>query len=266
MSIGQALPRMEDGRFLSGRSCFVDDLQFPEMLHAVVVRSQQANAVLKHIDCDAVKGMPGVRAVFTFSDIAKYHALIPIRLGPLPGFERYLQPPMACERVRYVGEPVALVVADNRYLAEDAAEALPVEYEALPPVLNAEEGMKDASLVHPEVGTNVGTRYTSQLGNAAEAFSKAKFAKKARFRCHRHSAIPMETRGLVVVPEGEKLALWGATKSTSRIAVPWRRCSASRSTASRCLRSMSAVPSACGASSIPKISSFRSPPASSSAR
>ena len=212
MSIGQALPRMEDGRFLSGRSCFVDDLQFPAMLHAVVVRSQQANAVLRHIDYDPVKAMPGVRAVFTFADIAKYKALIPIRLGPLPGFERYLQPPMAGERVRYVGEPVALVVADNRYLAEDAAEALQVEYEALAPVLNAEDGMQDASLVHPEVGTNVGTRYTSELGNAAEAFSKAKFAKKARFRCHRHSAMPMETRGLVVVPRGQKLALWGATK------------------------------------------------------
>jgi carbon-monoxide dehydrogenase large subunit len=182
------------------------------MLHAVVVRSQQANALLKEMDIAAVRSMNGVRAAFTFADIAKYKALIPIRLGPLPGFERYLQPPLAGERVRYVGEPVALVVADNRYLAEDAAEALAIEYEALPPVLNAAEGMTDAALVHPEVGTNVGTRYTSQLGNAAEAFSRARFSKKARFRCHRHSAIPMETRGLVVVPEGEKLALWGATK------------------------------------------------------
>src|SRR5947209_1321155 len=190
-AIGQSVPRLEDPRFLSGRSCFVDDLQFPGMLHAVVVRSQQANALLKRIDGTALKAMPGVRAVFTFADIAKYKAMIPIRLGPLPGFERYLQPPLAGERVRYVGEPVALVVADDRYLAEDAAEALVVEYEALPPVLNAEDGMKDQSLVHPEVGTNVGTRYKSAIGDAEDAFKKAKHRKKAKFRCHRHSAIPM---------------------------------------------------------------------------
>ena len=210
--IGQALERMEDGRFLAGRGCFVDDLQFPAMLHAVVVRSQQASALLKGMNLDEVRSLAGVRAVFTFADIARYKAMIPIRLGPLPGFERYLQPPMASGRVRYVGEPIALVVADDRYLAEDAAEAMQVDYEPLAPVLGAEDGMRDASLVHPEVGTNVATRYTSSSGNAGAAFSGAKHRKKARFRCHRHSAMPLETRGLVVVPAGERLALWGATK------------------------------------------------------
>jgi carbon-monoxide dehydrogenase large subunit len=211
-AIGQSLPRLEDGRFLSGRACFVDDLQFPGMLHAVVVRSQQANAEVKGMNLAEIRAMHGVKAVFTFSDIAKYQAMIPIRLGPLPGFERYLQAPMAGARVRYVGEPLALVVAENCYLAEDAAEALSVEYEALPPVMHARDGMNDAALVHPEVGTNVGTRYTSATGDVQKAFARAKHRKKARFRCHRHSAIPLETRGLVVVPEGGKLALWGATK------------------------------------------------------
>src|SRR5213079_3330193 len=107
LMIGEAVPRLEDARFLSGTACFVDDLQFPGMLHAVVVRSQQANALLKKIHIDDIRSMKGVKAVFTFSDIAKYKAMIPIRLGPLPGFERYLQPPMAGERVRYVGEPLA---------------------------------------------------------------------------------------------------------------------------------------------------------------
>ena len=108
MSIGQALPRLEDARFLSGRACFVDDLKFPGMLHAVVVRSPQAHAALGRIDTRAVRAMPGVRAVFTSADIARYPAVIPIRLGPLPGFERYLQPALAQQRVRYVGEPVAV--------------------------------------------------------------------------------------------------------------------------------------------------------------
>jgi carbon-monoxide dehydrogenase large subunit len=209
MSFGQALPRIEDARFLSGRACFVDDLQFPGMLHAVVVRSTHAHALIQKIHRDSASG---VRAIFTFEDIAKYDCAIPIRLGPLPGFERYLQKPLAHERVRYVGEPVAVVVADDRYIAEDAAEALQIDYEPLAPAVRTDEAMKDASVIHPEVGTNVGSRYTVSLGDAAAAFRRAAYRRKARFRCHRHSAVPMETRGLVVVPEGGKLNLWGATK------------------------------------------------------
>src|SRR3954471_5917548 len=212
VSIGQALPRLEDARFLSGRACFVDDLKFPGMLHAVVVRSPQAHAALGRIDTRAVRAMPGVRAVFTSADIARYPAVIPIRLGPLPGFERYLQPALAQQRVRYVGEPVAVVVADNRYLAEDAAEALEIDYEALPVVLGAHAGMTDTSVIHPEAGTNIGTRYTSAIGELGDAFRRAAHVRKARFRCHRHSAMRLETRGLVVVPNDGKLALWGATK------------------------------------------------------
>jgi carbon-monoxide dehydrogenase large subunit len=212
MSFGRPLPRLEDARFLSGRACFVDDLQFPGMLHAVVARSAHAHALIRNIDSDAVKGLPGVRGVYTFRDIAKYDCGIPIRLGPLPGFERYLQRPLAQDRVRYVGEPVALVVADDRYLAEDAAEALQIDYEPLSPVVRAEEGIKDASVIHPDVGTNVGTRYTVRTGDVEKAFRQAAYRRKARFRCHRHSAVPLETRGLVVVPEGRRLNLWGATK------------------------------------------------------
>src|SRR3954464_9809774 len=212
VSIGQALPRLEDERFLSGRACFVDDLKFRGMLHAVVVRSPQAHAAIRRIDTHAVRAMPGVRAVFTSADIARYPAVIPIRLGPLPGFERYLQPALAQQRVRYVGEPVAVVVADNRYLAEDAAEALEIDYEALPVVLDAHAGMTDTSVIHPEAGTNIGTRYTSAIGELGDAFRRAAHVRKARFRCHRHSAMPLETRGLVVVPNDGKLALWGATK------------------------------------------------------
>jgi carbon-monoxide dehydrogenase large subunit len=210
--LGESIPRLEDARFLSGSACFVDDLQFPGMLHAVVVRSAQAHALIKGIGAEAVRKMPGVHAVFTFADIAKHDAVIPLRLGPLPGFERYLQRPLARERVRFVGEPVALVVAADRYVAEDAAEALEIEYQPLAPVVRAQAGMKDESLVHPEVGTNIGTHYTVAIGNVAEAFARAKHRRKASFHCHRHSAVPMETRGLVVVPQGNALELWGATK------------------------------------------------------
>src|SRR5437763_16458549 len=103
MSFGQSMPRMEDGRFLSGRACFVDDLQFPGMLHAVVVRSAQAHALVKRIGVEAVRKMPGVQAVYTFADIAKHDAVLPIRLGPLPGCERYRQRPLAHARGRSSG-------------------------------------------------------------------------------------------------------------------------------------------------------------------
>ena len=208
----RSVPRTEDPRFLAGLGTYVDDLKFPGMLHAVVVRSPQAHARIVRIDVDAARATPGVRAIFTYDDIARYDAVIPIRLGPLPGFERYLQRPFARDRVRYVGEPVALVVADNRCIAEDAAELVHVEYEPLPPVVRSKTALADESLVHPEAGTNVGTRYTVAMGNASQAFARAAHRRKAVFHCHRHSAVPLETRGLVVVPEGERLNLWGATK------------------------------------------------------
>jgi carbon-monoxide dehydrogenase large subunit len=210
--IGQAVPRNEDVRFITGRGCYVDDLQFPGMLHAVVVRSPQAHARIVSIDADAARAMPGVHAVFSYQDIARYQTEIPIRLGPLPGFERYLQRPFARDRVRYVGEPVALVIADDRYIAEDAAERVQVEYESLPPVVHPEAAMTDTDLIHPEVGTNLGTRYTVKLGNAADAFAGAAHTLKDVFYCHRHGSVPMETRGLLVVPDGDKLNVWGATK------------------------------------------------------
>ena len=208
----RSVARTEDPRFLAGLGTFVDDLKFPGMLHAVVVRSPQAHARILRIDAAAARALPGVHAIFTHADIAKYDAAIPLRLGPLPGFERYLQRPFAAERVRYVGEPVALVVADNRYIAEDAAELVQVDYEPLPPVVRAQDALSDASLVHPEVGTNVATRYSVAMGNVGEAFARAKHRRKEVFYCHRHSAVPLETRGLVVVPEGDRLNLWGATK------------------------------------------------------
>src|SRR5688500_3258450 len=169
MSFGVSIPRLEDARFLSGRACFVDDLKFPGMLHAVVVRSSHAHAQIKNINFERHKG---AHAVFTYADIARYDCAIPIRLGPLPGFERFLQKPLAADTVRFVGEPVALVVAENRYLAEDAAEAVQVDYEPLAPVVRAEEGMADRSVIHRGAGTNVGTRYTVGSGDVAGALAR----------------------------------------------------------------------------------------------
>jgi len=118
--IGAPIRRREDIRFLTGKATFVDDIKLSHMLHAAILRGPQAHARIMAIDASLALAIPGVVAVFTFQDIASYAKPIPIRLYPLEGLERFLQYPLAREKVRYVGEPVAVVVASSRYVAEDA--------------------------------------------------------------------------------------------------------------------------------------------------
>ena len=122
--IGAPIRRREDVRFLTGKATFVDDIKLPQMLHAAILRSPQAHARIMAIDAAPALAIPGVVAVFTFQDIAPHAKPIPIRLYPLPGLERFLQYPLAHDTVRYVGEPVAVVVASSRYMAEDALDAM----------------------------------------------------------------------------------------------------------------------------------------------
>jgi carbon-monoxide dehydrogenase large subunit len=210
--IGRAVPRSEDLRFVTGRGRYVDDLKFPGMLHAVVVRSAQAHALLRGIDASAALEVPGVAAVLRFADITAHAAPIPVRTGPLEGTERYLQGPLAADRVRYVGEPVALVVAQDRYVAEDAAELVVVGYEPLPAVVDVAAARADRTLLFPEAGTNRSCAYRVALGDADAAFARADYVRTETFRCHRHGAVPMETRGLVCLERDGKLEIWGATK------------------------------------------------------
>lgn len=212
--IGRALQRTEDARFLTGAGCFIDDLKRPGLLHAVVVRSQHAHARINGIDAAAARALPGVAAVYTFEDIRALASPIPLRLGPLPGLERCLQQPLADDRVRYVGEPLALVVADNRYTAEDALDHVQVDYDALDPVVDVHAALTDRSILHATAGTNVGARYTVGKGDVAAAFATAAYRRREVFRCHRHAAVPLETRGLVAEwdARARHLKLWGAAK------------------------------------------------------
>lgn len=210
--VGRALPRSEDLRFVTGRGRYVDDLKFPGMLHAVVVRSTHAHALLRGIDASAALALPGVAAVYTFADVAAQAAPIPVRTGPLAGTERYLQRPLAADRVRYVGEPVALVVARDRYVAEDAAELVTVDYAPLPAVVDAAAAGADETLLFPEAGTNRACAYRVALGDVDAAFARADYMRTETFRCQRHGAVPMETRGLVCREHDGILEVWGATK------------------------------------------------------
>src|SRR5207244_6879866 len=130
---------------------------------------------------------------------------IPIRLAPLPGFDRHLQPPLASAEARYVGEPVAVVIADDRYAAEDAAAKVIVEYDMRPAVVDAQRALA--------TGTNVASRYTVSRGDPDAAFADADYTRVETFRCHRHTAVPLETRGLVAEWDAPRRALtvWGAT-------------------------------------------------------
>ena len=118
--IGSAIPRREDVRFLTGRGTFVDDIHLDDLCHAASVRSPHAHARIRSINTSAALAMPGVIAVVTFEDFAEQAKPIPIRLAPIARFDEFLQMPLANDKVRFVGEPVAVVIAESHYLAEDA--------------------------------------------------------------------------------------------------------------------------------------------------
>jgi carbon-monoxide dehydrogenase large subunit len=128
--VGSPIERIEDLRFLRGRGEYVGDLAVDGMLHAAVLRSSFAHGRIRAIDASAARARTGVRAVITASDIGAV-PFIPQRLDVLPGFKRYEQPVIAHQKVRYVGEPLAVVVADSAALAEDALEAIAVDIEPL---------------------------------------------------------------------------------------------------------------------------------------
>jgi xanthine dehydrogenase molybdopterin-binding subunit B len=130
--IGQPVERAEDQRFLTGTGKYVDDLVRPDLLHAVVLRSSVAHGHIKKIDASAARARPGVHAVITAAEIGADIPVIPIRLANMPGFQPYVQPVIAHQKVRYVGEPIALVVAQTQALAEDALEVIDVRSRACP--------------------------------------------------------------------------------------------------------------------------------------
>lgn len=213
--VGQSLERVEDTRLLTGAGCFVDDIQLPGMLHAVVVRSAVAHARITGIRTEAARALPGVAAVLTYADVAD--TILPIPLGaftPLPGYDRFLQMPLARDRVVYVGEPIALVVADSRYFAEDAADLVEIDYDTLDPVVDVNAALRGDILLHPAHKTNVATQFKVSRGDVAAAQARATYKRRERFNIHRHSGVPLETRGMVVEWDEatQRMRVWGAAK------------------------------------------------------
>ena len=210
--VGQPIERLEDLRLLRGRGQYVDDLHREGMLHAAILRSSVPHGLIRATDLKRARGMPGVRAVFAAADIAKDGAevpTIPLRLLPTPEVMAFEQPVIAQSKVRYVGEPVAVVVADSLAQAEDAADAIELDIDPLPPVPDRHAAGADASLLFEAHGTNLAQKYTSTKGDAASVFAekKAPYVRCERFSVQRHTAVCMEPRGVLASWDGAKTKL-----------------------------------------------------------
>jgi CO/xanthine dehydrogenase Mo-binding subunit len=213
--IGTSPLRKEDWPLVRGEGTYVADFKRPGMVHAFVVRSPFAHARFTHIDTAAALGAPGVIDVIVAGDLPDRGRPIPTRMFHDESSTRFLQRPLADGVVRYSGEPVAVVIAETRYLAEDAGELVLVDYEPLDVVLDPDHAVAaGAALLQPDAGTNVAGRLVVEHGDVEDAFQSADLVVKEEFRIQRHAAVPLETRGLVAEydPKAESITVWGAAK------------------------------------------------------
>jgi carbon-monoxide dehydrogenase large subunit len=202
--VGQRVARREDARLVTGRGRYVDDVVLPGMLHATFLRSNFARARVTRLDVSAARALDGVVAVFTgedFRDLPPLAMTATMMHPPDPAMANPMAPPqhpLADGDVRYVGDPVALVVAENRYIAEDACELIDVDYEPLPPVVDYEAAAESSEKVHHELAGNVASTMEIPVDpSLQEIFDDAAHVVEATFRQHRQTNVPMETRGIV---------------------------------------------------------------------
>jgi len=210
--VGRPLPRVEDARLVAGAGAYLDDLQVPGLVHAALLRSPHAHARILGIDAAAAREAPGVVAVWTAADLPAFPTL-PAR--SMPGARIPHHPVLARDTVRHVGEPVALVVAADRYRAADAAERVSVEYEPLDPLLDARAALEPAArLVHPQLGSNEAYRMERRVGDVAAAFAGAAVRVRVRTAHPRLAAVPIEPRGVMARPPaaGQPLTVWMSTQ------------------------------------------------------
>ena len=191
--LGKSVNRVEDPRFLRGEGRYIDDIKLPGMAHAAIVRSPHAHARILAIRSEAAERLPGVLRVVTGRDVAE-------RAAPLPSFGAgpIVQDMIAIEKVRHYGETVAAVIAENRYIAEDACDLIEVDYEPLPVVLDPFEARAEGSaLVHEKLGTNVAYERTFSFGEVDRAFAEADHTVQAHLRWPRSTGMPMDTNGAI---------------------------------------------------------------------
>ncbi|HWO95440.1 MAG TPA: xanthine dehydrogenase family protein molybdopterin-binding subunit [Bacillus sp. (in: firmicutes)] len=224
--VGQSIRRKEDYRLVTGTGQFVGDIQMANMAEAVFVRSTHAHAIIKGIDITEAKALDGVYTILTGLDVdGKIKPLVQFEshCALPPNLEEAINPTirfcyedvLAKKKVMYVGQPIAVVVAENRYVAEDAADLIKVEYEPLPVVVDPFKSLeKDAPLIQDHLEHNVQADFHVTTGDAIQALKDADHILKARIQTPRVSSNPLETRGVVATYENrtDQLHVWSSTQ------------------------------------------------------
>jgi carbon-monoxide dehydrogenase large subunit len=222
--VGRSLPRREDHRLLTGRGQFIADLDLPHMLHAVFVRSPLAHARIRAVDLSRAAAAPGVACALSGADLLQFLPPVPDTQLALPSkwtaivqhkFINPQQPLLAHDKVRHVGEAVAVIVAESRHAAEDAAQLVSLDLDPLPAIVDPEEALRpQAPIVHERFSTNLIGAFTIGKGDIEAALARSPHKLQRRFYHHRYAAAPMECRGVVGAhdPRTDTVTIWSATQ------------------------------------------------------
>src|SRR5437588_2823862 len=222
--VGRALPRREDRRLLTGRGQFIADLDLPHMLHAVFVRSPVAHARIGSVHLAQALAAPGVVCALSGADLLELLPPVPDTQLSLPSkrmaivqhkFINPQQPLLAHDKVRHVGEAVAVIVAESRHAAEDAAQLVSLDLDPLPAVVDPEQALRpEAPIVHDRFHTNLIGAFTIGKGDIEAALARSPHRLQRRFYHHRYAAAPMECRGVVGAhdPRTDSVTIWSATQ------------------------------------------------------
>lgn len=212
---GQSIKRFEDHRLLTGQSSYVDDMTRPGMLNALIIRSPHGHARIRSIDATAAAALPGVAAVITAADMADI-AVLPTRTAAdADEMHPPRHPALAVDKACYAGQPVAIVLADSIYTAQDAVELVEIDYEVLPAVVDPHEAVSgNAPVIHEDFGTNVVLRTVNAGGDLDAAFAGADCVIRQRFDVQRLAPAPMEPRGLLAEYDAgaDLLTVWDSTQ------------------------------------------------------
>ncbi|KHJ73708.1 MULTISPECIES: xanthine dehydrogenase family protein molybdopterin-binding subunit [Rhodococcus] len=216
--LGRARRRKEDEHLITGRTRWTDNIVLPGMLHAAILRSPIAHARITGLDVSEARGKPGVVAVYTGADLAEEQGSLPCAWPITEDMKTPNAPALAVDTVRFAGEAVAVVVARSAYEAHDALDAIDVDYEDLPVVLDLGSATQDGDLVHPDLGTNVSATWVFDSaeagsgGNVEDAIRDAEVVVERTFRQQRLIPAFMEPRSVVVDPTASQITMWSATQ------------------------------------------------------
>jgi carbon-monoxide dehydrogenase large subunit len=213
LHVGRALRRKEDPRLITGRGRYIDDISLPGTLWAALVRSPEAHAKIVSIDASAARDRPGIHAVFTNEDMSDLTGPLPMAWVP-PGVEVNNPDhwPLARGVVKHVGDPVAVVLGDDRYAVVDAAEDVIVEYESLPVITDPEAALHSAPFVHEKFGTNEVHQWSLSGGDRDAGFAEADVILERRVVNHRTAGAPIECRGVLADYRAGSLTVWSSTQ------------------------------------------------------